>query len=162
MDYVKLFQNHQDVINRLNDAVNSAKAGIDVLGVLALQSATTSHYTVSELSTRSVDGEAILPKSVYRHYKTGHAYEVLLLSTDEASLRTLVHYTRYGAEHDGKVWTRTQENFIGLVYPKNPLVRVWKWWQRQLGLAAGELPLRFTLEPQLGDFLIVKYVKPKA
>ena len=85
---------------------------------------------------------------VYKHYKTGKYYEVLLISNGGGTLKPLVHYVRYD-NADAQVWTRTIENFCSHVPPKNPFTRMWKWWQRQLGIAAGDLPKRFVLVPNL-------------
>jgi hypothetical protein len=105
---------------------------------------------IADLAAPSQWGDAYLsptPTSeaygVYRHYK-GKLYEVVLVAIDEASMRPVVLYTTY--EGSGNpLWMRTLKNFHSHVHPKNPFVWLWKWWQRRLGIAAGDLPRRFEL-----------------
>lgn len=49
--------------------------------------------------------------SVWRHWKTGGTYQVVLLSLDELTLAPLVHYQ--SLEHPDKVaWTRLATRFL--------------------------------------------------
>lgn len=49
--------------------------------------------------------------SVWRHWKTGHAYQVLFFSVDEATLAPMVNYQRVDSP-EATVWSRKAEVFL--------------------------------------------------
>lgn len=53
----------------------------------------------------------LTPHSVWRHWKAGHAYQVLFVSVDEETFAPLVHYQRVD-EPEAPVWTRRAEVFL--------------------------------------------------
>ncbi len=71
-----------------------------------------SFFTLSPDTWSAQNGKRIpLPGETWRHMKSGKAYTVLHLATDEATMETLIAYqSAYDGER--RVWVRTLENFL--------------------------------------------------